>query len=323
MVPTRNRTEFLEKTLLSVLAQDPGPERMQIEVVDDASSEGDAEGIVQALGKGRIAFHRLSENLGMGPCWNVCVSRARGHWVHLLHDDDIVRPNFYREYECAQRAFPEVDFWFCRAAAIDRDGRFLSIMHDLDLGGPDGVRSLLDVQYFLAKGNFVVTPTPAIRRELYERSGGFPSGFPFITDVLTWLNLARNGTFGYIPSVLLDYRMHQGSATTSLFVRGGKGLEEVLSTMAIRARLGYSERLGSPMKNVVAGLAYGLNSSRHRLHAEGFHLQGLNLALWSFRLKPERVTFSWVLHSWGLMMSRFWTLPQQIFREIPGLSNLV
>ena len=39
MIPTYNpRADYLEETLRSVLQQDPGPEQMQIEVIDDGST---------------------------------------------------------------------------------------------------------------------------------------------------------------------------------------------------------------------------------------------------------------------------------------------
>ena len=39
MIPTYNCAKYLRETLVSVLAQDPGPEQMQIEVVDDYSTK--------------------------------------------------------------------------------------------------------------------------------------------------------------------------------------------------------------------------------------------------------------------------------------------
>jgi len=47
MIPTYNaRANYLEETLKSVLQQDPGPEQMQIEVVDDCSLHGDPAELV-------------------------------------------------------------------------------------------------------------------------------------------------------------------------------------------------------------------------------------------------------------------------------------
>ena len=38
MIPTYNRTKYLEKTLRSILEQDPGENEMQIEVIDNCST---------------------------------------------------------------------------------------------------------------------------------------------------------------------------------------------------------------------------------------------------------------------------------------------
>jgi glycosyltransferase involved in cell wall biosynthesis len=96
MIPTYNpRPNFLEETLTSVLQQDPGPEQMQIEVVDDGSNDDTASEVTRRVGAGRVMFHHESENQGLANSWNRCVERARGDWVHILHQDDIVLPGFY------------------------------------------------------------------------------------------------------------------------------------------------------------------------------------------------------------------------------------
>src|SRR5206468_9339134 len=43
MIPTYNCGDYLRRTLQSVLAQDPGPDQMQIEVVDGSSTKHNPE----------------------------------------------------------------------------------------------------------------------------------------------------------------------------------------------------------------------------------------------------------------------------------------
>src|SRR6267378_4467279 len=96
MIPTYNpRADYLKETLKSVLQQDPGPDQMQIEVIDDGSSDDTASEVTRRIGAGRVTFHRELENRGLANAWNRCIERARGHWVHILHQDDIVLPGFY------------------------------------------------------------------------------------------------------------------------------------------------------------------------------------------------------------------------------------
>ncbi len=50
MIPTYNCAKYLRETLLSVLAQDPGAEVMQIEVIDDCSTDNPAA-VVEEVGR--------------------------------------------------------------------------------------------------------------------------------------------------------------------------------------------------------------------------------------------------------------------------------
>ena len=47
MIPTYNCANYLRETLASVLAQDPGADVMQIEVVDDHSTKDDPKAVVE------------------------------------------------------------------------------------------------------------------------------------------------------------------------------------------------------------------------------------------------------------------------------------
>ena len=85
MIPTYNCANYLRETLASVLAQDPGPEAMQIEVVDDHSTRDDPAATVKELGRGRVQFYRQTRNLGYIKNFETCLQRSRGKIIHLLH----------------------------------------------------------------------------------------------------------------------------------------------------------------------------------------------------------------------------------------------
>ncbi|MEI9864573.1 MAG: glycosyltransferase family A protein [Limisphaerales bacterium] len=96
MIPAYNPgRNYLEQTIRSVLKQDPGPEQMQIEVVDDCSPKVDVAALVQEIAGERVSVSRTPKNLGLAGCWNTCIERSRGKWVHILHQDDFLAPGFY------------------------------------------------------------------------------------------------------------------------------------------------------------------------------------------------------------------------------------
>ena len=59
MIPTYNCADYLAETLCSGLRPDPGPDIMQIEVVDDHSERDDPECVTRDVGGGRVSFFRL------------------------------------------------------------------------------------------------------------------------------------------------------------------------------------------------------------------------------------------------------------------------
>src|SRR5262244_3596494 len=96
MIPTYNPVGYLERTIESILTQDAGPKEMQTEVIDDCSTKTDVERLVRKVGGDRVTFYQRLERGDLCGNWNTCIDRARGHWVHILHQDDLVLPSFYQ-----------------------------------------------------------------------------------------------------------------------------------------------------------------------------------------------------------------------------------
>src|SRR5262249_29871891 len=125
MIPTYNCAGDLRHTLASVLCQAPGPEEMQIEVVDDASTMDYPEDVVRELGNGRVTFFRHAKSQRATRTFNTCVQRSRGHWVHILHGDDEVVPGFYAAYRQLIEATPGVVMVTGASITTNEHGRHL------------------------------------------------------------------------------------------------------------------------------------------------------------------------------------------------------
>jgi glycosyltransferase involved in cell wall biosynthesis len=104
VIPTYNRPDLLVDCLKSVLAQGLPPEQMQILVMDDCSSTAIAP-LVETIGNGRVQYHRHDRNLGNAATFNTGLNLATGEWIHVLHDDDWVLPNFYSKLQEAIAKF--------------------------------------------------------------------------------------------------------------------------------------------------------------------------------------------------------------------------
>ncbi|MBA2671436.1 MAG: glycosyltransferase, partial [Gemmatimonadetes bacterium] len=242
MIPTYNCAAYLRQTLESVLVQDPGPERMQIEVVDDCSTLDDPEAVVREVGAGRVAFFRQRQNVGHTANFTTCLQRARGELVHLLHGDDRVRPGFYATMEPPFLHHPEIGAAFCRAVFMDPDGtpQVLGSLEQPESG------VLVDWLQRLASGQRIATPSVVVRRSVYERLGGFDRRLSCTEDWEMWVRIAAHYPVWYEPEALAEYRVKRAGSITG----GARGTPELIrdlrrSIEVIRSYL--SEHLPAPV----------------------------------------------------------------------------
>ena len=212
MIPTYNpRADYLEETLHSVLQQAPGPEQMQIEVVDDGSLDNTASEVIWRVGAGRVAFHAEPQNQGLANTWNRCVERACGNWVHILHQDDLVLPGFYeRLREGAEQS--DAGAIFCRYAVANSKGHWVGIseLHRELPGLLDDWHANITAQ------QLIQCPAIAVRRLVYEQLGGFLPRLRYTPDWEMWQRVASQFSFWFEPSILACYRAHSNSATSRM-----------------------------------------------------------------------------------------------------------
>lgn len=212
MIPTYNCADYLRQALTSVLAQDPGPETMQIQVVDDCSTQDDPESVVLELGKGRVEFYRQSHNQGYIKNFKTCLQRSRGHLIHLLHGDDYVLSNFYQKMQQGFDSNPMVGAAFCRHLYLDevKQTRIPSAM-EADKSGV-----LEDWLEKIAGGQRVATPSIVVRRAVYEKLGGFDDRFTCAgEDWEMWVRIAAHYPVWFEPEILAVYRVTRAGSLTA------------------------------------------------------------------------------------------------------------
>lgn len=212
MIPTYNpRADYLEDTLHSVLQQDPGLEQMQIEVIDDRSTDDLAAQTVGRVGGGRVSFHAEAQNRGLAGTWNRCIERARGHWVHILHQDDLVLPGFYDHLRKGAEQ-SDAGAIFCRYAVANSKEHWMgtSELHRESAGLLDDWHARITVQ------QLIQCPAIAVRRLVYEQLGGFLPQLRYTPDWEMWQRVASQFSFWFEPSILACYRVHPNSATSRM-----------------------------------------------------------------------------------------------------------
>ena len=91
VVPTYNRSGFLQEALSSALAQTYP--RLEIVVLDDASSD-QTPATVEQLANPRIRYVRHASNKGPNANWRAAMQAATGDVFGFLADDDLLSPHY-------------------------------------------------------------------------------------------------------------------------------------------------------------------------------------------------------------------------------------
>jgi glycosyltransferase involved in cell wall biosynthesis len=213
ILPAFKSSRFLRDALNSIFSQSlPASE---IIVVDDGSPE-DEESVVAPF-LDRVLYVR-KENGGPASARNLGVAMTRSPLIAFLDADDLWEPQKLRTQVAFLQEHPDAllvgaDAWeFGEGVPLRRWSR---------TGGRQGIPKL-DLGS-LVLGNGLPTLTVTVRRESFERVGGFNEDPRLIAveDYDLWLRLAELGPLGYLDEPLARYRRRGASLSgTKRFLEG-------------------------------------------------------------------------------------------------------
>ncbi|MFM6400298.1 glycosyltransferase family 2 protein, partial [Planktothrix sp.] len=228
MIPTYNGEKYLEQVLKSVLSQAPSPEEMEIIVVDDCSTHSEIESIVKKVGQNRVQFYRQPQNLGLIQNWNDCINRAKGKWIHLLHQDDLVLPGFYSKIQALLEKEPTAGAAFCRHYHIDEQGK-QQLLSTLEQETSGILSNWLEKIAIMQRIQFA---SMVVKRSVYETLGGFSEKSGSAADWEMWKRISTYYPVAYEPQPLACYRLHSTSQTSRL-IAAGLNIEDTLKSIEI------------------------------------------------------------------------------------------
>jgi len=264
MIPTYNCANYLRETLASVLAQDPGADVMQIEVIDDCSTKDDPQAVVEELGRGRVGFYRQPQNLGHTKNFTTCLERSRGKLIHLLHGDDCVRNGFYRKIQQAFEENLNIGAAFCRHIFMDENSHW-QFISPLEQPKSEILSNWLEQ---IAVQQRIQTPSIVVRRNIYEQLGGFDRRMScWGEDWEMWVRIAVNYPVWYEVEPLALYR--KGSTSlTGRSIRTGQNIQDFRRAISIVKEYLPTESANKLAKTALINYAfYALNSAREFVSA--------------------------------------------------------
>jgi glycosyltransferase involved in cell wall biosynthesis len=250
MIPVFRVTPAVRETLECLLAADLGAEMMEIKVIDNSKQSEMLLGIIGALETERIGYYKQPEQMPCAQNWNTGILQAKGEWVHLLHEDDIVEAHYYKTFlpmlqgEEGQKAGAA----FCRGGYMNHQSQ------PLPFKGPlEAKKAGLLTEFFptLAMNNRIECPAIMVKRAIYEELGAFQHGMSFAHDWYMWLRIALRAPMIYHPEVMAYFRLSDDSLTREMQA-SGQNVDEVYSVYATASALLQTEAMRKKLVNHIA-----------------------------------------------------------------------
>ncbi len=211
-----NHARFLVECLESVEAQTFRD--FELIIVDDASTDDSAGRIRDWVARRRPAARvlALAANHGVAGALNAALAATTGSLVIRVATDDIWHPALLDRLVAALDAAPaQAPMAFSDAACVDAESRDLG-RRFIAMHRPGFVPRSGAMLNELAVGNFIPAPTVLMRKAALDAVGAFDARLMY-EDWDMWLRLATLGPLVFVPEVLAQYRIVDGSLARTLF----------------------------------------------------------------------------------------------------------
>ncbi len=204
-----NHIKFLPPAWEGILSQTVTD--WEVVAIDDGSTDGTREWLKSIEGRAKVILNE--QNLGTYGSLNRALKECTGDFIAILNDDDLWAPTkLERQLELFEKhpnvGLVHTDGWF-----IDGDG---NKMEGSPLGFEFPKTETGDILIPLLYANKIIASAALIRRECFEKLGGFNEAYFGSGDWEMWLRIAEKYEVGCVQEPLTFYRVHGGNASHKL-----------------------------------------------------------------------------------------------------------
>lgn len=184
----------------------------EVIALDDGSTDGTREWLAE-LNDERVKLVFNEANLGTYGTLNVGLNHATGDFIAVLNDDDVWHPTKLEKQLALFDSHPKVGL-------VHTDGRFIDGGGQVLEGNPLGFAfprtETGDVLLALMDANKIIASAVLVRRECFDKLGGFNDAYFGSGDWEMWYRIAEHYDIGYVAEPLTDYRVHGTNASHKL-----------------------------------------------------------------------------------------------------------
>lgn len=205
-IPVFDRYEFFESALNSALNQTVG---CAVIVVDNNSPHTRFQDYVVSLGNSNVTYFKNDINLGMIGNWNRCLELVTTKWITILHDDDLLYPNFVECFEICRKVYPDI---CCIASGWTWDTQPAANVNDVQIINELKVRTFETKEF-----NYnIYSPFPGVALNKQKHTLKFlESAYP-IADFDFWVRLSKEGTLIKHSVVQTYYRLNKSQTMSKV-----------------------------------------------------------------------------------------------------------
>jgi glycosyltransferase involved in cell wall biosynthesis len=208
VVPAYNASSWIKETLDSILAQTF--QDFEVIVVDDGSTDDTAD-LIESYG-GVVRCVRKT-NGGASSARNVGIRCSRGSWIAFVDADDLWLP-FKLDLQVRMiDKNPDLVWQYSDAYIFESDSRCIRCLASENHKPYKG-----DILRQLLMYCFIPSPTPLVRRDVFDQVGFF-SESPVTRigeDWDLWLRIAAMYNVGYVDQPTAGIRQHKTSMIGSV-----------------------------------------------------------------------------------------------------------